>query len=143
MNGLFLINIETDTLISLYPKGMVLEVKNSFVQRYYLSKERFVFLYFLVQYRPHAVNYKELTSIFESVDKHFLHRKDMDKSILALKKELKSYGVSDFIVKVKKVGYCVSNKWVPPQEHTEEAVQKRWANLSKLVNIILPIITKE
>lgn len=143
MKTVFLVNIEDETLISLDPKGLVLEVKESFSHVHYLSKEHFAFLYFLAQSRPHAVHYKQLKEIFDVIDVHFENRKMLDKDISNFKRELRSYGVRNLVEKVKKVGYCISNKWVSPEEHTKEASKKRWDSLAKLVNVIAPMMTKE
>ncbi|MCE2993342.1 MAG: helix-turn-helix domain-containing protein [Alphaproteobacteria bacterium] len=143
MKTIFLVNIEDETLISLDPKGMILEVRKSFSHTHYLSKERFAFLYFLAESRPHAVHYKQLKEIFDMIGVHFESRKMLDKEISNLKRELKSFGVHNLVVKVKKVGYCLSNKWISPEECTQEASKKRWDSLAKLVNIIVPMITKE
>jgi tetrahydromethanopterin S-methyltransferase subunit A len=110
-----LYHIDNDTLISMYPKGMILEVKKEYTLTYRMDKLPFAILFLLSISHPHIVTYEEISDILESID---IELKDVDKinkKVVRLRKELKSYGVKHLIVSVKGVGYAISNKWVEPQ----------------------------
>lgn len=127
-----LYNIETDTLLSLDPSSSSIQVKNSFMQTYFLSIERFTVIYFLFNAYPHIVTYKEFHAIFDEIAISYGDKKKFDKNMTALKKELSSCGVKNLISKVRGHGYCISNKWVPPEQNTESKKKERFARLTKL-----------
>lgn len=110
-----LYHIDSDTLISMYPRGMILEVKKGYTLTYRMEKRPFSILFLLSISHPHVVTYEEISDILDSIG---IELKDVDKinkKVIKLKKELKSYGVKNLIVSVKGVGYAISNKWVEPQ----------------------------
>ena len=130
-----LYNIETDTLVTLYRKNMILEVKHDFTQIYHLKKTEFAIIYLLAISHPHIVNYKDFLHVLESLGEDILLIKQLDKLISVLKKELKSYGVKDFIIKVKRTGYAISNKWVVPSSPEAKSGQ----HFLKFVKKFLPV----
>ena len=123
-----LYNIDTNTLIILYPKGMILEVRDSFIHAYPMEKERFTVLYLLGVSYPHVVTYTEIIDILSSVDIE-IETKKLKLLVKDLKKELRGYNVRNLIVSIKKTGYAISNKWVEPN-----SVHERKDN--KLINYV-------
>lgn len=109
-----LYHIDSNTLISLYPKGMILEVKKDFSITYRMQKSKFAILLLLAISHPHIVTYQEVSEILESVDIKVNDVSKLDKEIRKLKKELKSYNVRNLVISIKGVGYAISNKWVEP-----------------------------
>ncbi len=133
-----LYNIETETLIKLNPKNLGLTVKNSYIQQYFLSKDQFAVVYFLCISRPHVVEYKDFKRVIEDIGLVYQGKKEFTKYMSVFRKLLMSYGVHDLIVKVRGFGYTISNKWVPPELHTENSRKLRSAKFIKLVEIVFP-----
>lgn len=123
-----LYNIDTNTLISLYPRAMILEVRDSFIHSYPMEKERFTVLYLLSVSHPHVVTYAEIIDILTSVDIE-VETKKLKLLVKTLKQELRNYGVRNLIVSIKNTGYAISNKWVEPN-----SVYERKDN--KLINYV-------
>jgi len=126
-----LYNIETDTLITLYPKSMVIEVKRDFIQSYHLNKTDFTILYLLVILHPGIVTYQDFFYAFSKAGIDISSNKDIDKIIIKLRKELRSYKVKNFIIKIKKTGYAISNKWIEPSEATEIKRKQKFLKVIK------------
>lgn len=138
MDSRQLYNIETDTLIKLNPKNLGLTVKNGYVQQYFLNKTQFAISYFLCISRPHVVEYKDFKRVLEDIGIAYPGNKKFTQEVSAFKKLLASYGVRDLIVKVRGHGYTISNKWVPPEQHTTNSRKERSDRFIKLVEIIFP-----
>jgi hypothetical protein len=130
-----LYNIETDTLITLYPKPMVLEVKQDFIQTYHLDKFNFTVIYLLAVSRPNIVTYQDFFHAFNKIDIDIKSQKPLDLLIIKLKKELKDYSIKDFIIKIKKTGYTISNKWVEPCSMMQS---KRNQKFLKIMQRLIP-----
>lgn len=109
-----LYHMDTDTLISLYPKGMILEVKKSYVTTYRMEKTKFAILLLLTISHPHVVTYQEVSEVLETVDIKIVDINKLSKKVKSLQKELKSYGIKNLIITIKGVGYAISNKWIEP-----------------------------
>jgi len=116
MRNKSLYHIDTDTLITLNPKGMILEVKREFSLTFRLDKTRFTALYLLCISHPHVVSYTEITDIMETVDIDLKSKKDINTVIKELKTELKSYQVKNLIIGIRGTGFAISNKWVEPTD---------------------------
>jgi len=110
-----LYHINSDTLISLSPKGMILDVRQKYSITYRMKKVPFSMLFLLAISHPHVCTYKEISEVLSSVDIDLSDVKQINKCIKELKADLKSYGVKKIIVNVKGVGYAISNEWVEPQ----------------------------
>jgi DNA-binding winged helix-turn-helix (wHTH) protein len=115
MNTKQLYHMASDTLITLHPKGMIVEVKSEFTLCYRMEKMPFSILFLLAISHPHIVTYKEISEVLESVNIELKDVDKIDKAIKVLKKELKSYGIKKLIIVVRGVGYAISNEWVEPQ----------------------------
>lgn len=109
-----LYHMDTNTLISLYPKGMILEIKRDYVTTYRLEKTKFAILLLLTISHPHVVTYQEISEVLESVDINITEISKLNKKVKGLQKELKSYGVKNLIITIKGIGYAISNKWIEP-----------------------------
>ncbi len=135
MDCIQLYNIETGTLIKLNPKNLGLTVNDGYVQQYFLSKPQFAIIYFLCISRPHIVEYNDFKRALEDIGLTYPGNKKFIHEVSVLKKILVSYGVKALIVKVRGHGYTISNKWVPPEQHTESFRKERFARFIKLVGV--------
>jgi len=116
MRNKSLYHIDTDTLITLNPKGMILEVKKEFSLTFRLDKTKFTVLYLLCISHPHVVSYAEITEILETVDIELKSKKSINTLIKDLRAELKSYQIRNLIINIRGTGFAISNKWVEPTD---------------------------
>lgn len=111
-----LYHIDTDTLITLNPKGMILEVKSGYTIDCRMEKTKFTVLYLLCISHPHVVSYEEITDILETVDIELKKKSGINAVIKELRAELKSYKVKNLISTIRGTGFVISNKWVEPTD---------------------------
>lgn len=109
-----LYNLEDDTLITLYPSLLRLEVKGEFVHNYQLDAVSFTIIFLLCASRPEFVTDKELKEILGSIGVTMHNAKDLERFTLALQRKLNSYKVKNFIIHIKRKGYGISKLWVDP-----------------------------
>lgn len=126
-----LYNIETDTLLSFAPESRCINIKSSFNQSFKMDIVDFAFVYSLGMSHPHPVHYADFYKIYDNIDSTLQNQKGIDTLAASLKKDLKGYGVTDFIVKVKRKGYIVSNKWVTPDEAEKIKSKNRFMKFFK------------
>lgn len=126
-----LYNIETDTMVTFAPESRCLIIKSSFSLTFKLDVIDFAFVYSLAVAHPQLVKYNEFYSIYEPIDSTLLNQKGIDTLATSLKKDLKGYGITDFIVKVKRKGYIVSNKWVTPEDADKLKSKNRFMKFFK------------
>lgn len=133
-----LYNIEDDTLVTFHPKKLCLEVKNNFSQCYFLDREAFAVLYYLVISYPHPSSHKDIKEMLEDLDIEYPGNVKFDKYMQLLKRLLLAYGIKDMITYVKGYGYAINNKWVPPENHTKKQRKERHLRLLKLIGLTFP-----
>jgi DNA-binding winged helix-turn-helix (wHTH) protein len=109
-----LYNLEDQTLIILNPKGMILDVKKDTHLVYKLSKKDFAIIYLLTISHPDIVRLKEFNLVLGEIGIEFKNHTVLQNDIKRIKKELQSFGINKFIIKIKRVGYAISNIWVEP-----------------------------
>lgn len=128
MHNKSLYHIDTDTLINLNPKGMILEVKRDFSLTYKMEKTKFTVLYLLCISHPHIVSYEEITEILETVDIELKGKGAINTVVKELKAELRSYKVRNLIINIRKQGFAISNKWVEPTDVTSRSQRRSFMN---------------
>lgn len=115
MNSISLYNLEDNTLITLHPKGLKLEVKKQHCKCYNLSELDFSIIYLLVLSRPNVVRFTHFQEVLRLSDFESFTKRNLQKNLSRIKRELKLLGINKFIINVKTVGYSISNIWVDPQ----------------------------
>jgi DNA-binding winged helix-turn-helix (wHTH) protein len=111
-----LYNLEDDTLLTLYPSILRMEVKSEFVQNYQLDAISFTIIFLLCATKPAIVTYKELIEILAKIGVSLNNSRDLEYFIHSLQKRLSTYRVKNLIIHIKRKGYGISRDWVDPIE---------------------------
>ncbi len=135
MKEIHLVNIETDTVVSLYPNARSVEIKGSYSQCFYLDDKLFLCIYLLFLAYPHTLMYNDFLYALEEIDHDIQTNKQIDKLIIILKQEFKNAGIKELIIKVKRKGYAISNKWIKPADHSVKQARKRFMRILKFCNV--------
>lgn len=127
-----LYNIETDILITLHRKGMILEVRSAFTQTHRLDKLNFTILFLLAISHPYMVSYEEIIQVLEAVNINTIQKhKDVDSKISNLKKDLHKLGIKNLVIKYKKIGFAISNKWIEPGQINTNPTDRKFLQYFK------------
>lgn len=135
-----LYNIETDTLIILNPHNFELLIKKDFIQTCYLEIEQFTIIYFMCICHPNAVKFNDFKTVLTDLGFKYPGKKVFINHMSDLKKGLYKHGIKDFIIKVQGYGYIISNKWVFPDDNSENLRKHKFSNFNKLLEFIFPQI---
>jgi DNA-binding winged helix-turn-helix (wHTH) protein len=140
MSSKQLYHIETNTLIILYPKGMILEVRCRHNAIYNMDKTAFSILYLLCISHPHLVKYDEILEILESIQITDMDVTKLDKEVTKLKKYLKKCGVKNLIINIKGMGYTISNSWVEPGAIRNKTTKNKFSTyFKKIWKVAMPL----
>jgi hypothetical protein len=129
MEPLHLLNIESDTLVSLHPKDFAIEIKALFSKVLFFEQHQFMVIYILFLAHPHALMYNDFIDVISKYNSEIANHKAVDKLITDLKFNMKEAGIKDLIIKFKSKGYGISNKWVRPIDASKQSVRRRFLKI--------------
>jgi DNA-binding winged helix-turn-helix (wHTH) protein len=126
-----LYNIETDTLLTIHPKGGMIEVRNGFTASYCLPLQEFSFIFVLCSTHPEIITNYQLIEVFKIIGCPVADKKELKTIAKKLRADLKKLGIRDLIVEVRRIGFVVSNKWVTPIDADKYKQKSRITNYIK------------
>ncbi len=109
-----LYSLETNTLLTLHPKTLTIEVRQQFSQLYYLETNEFAVLYLLAECRPRVRTYSDIISSLPNIE--IASKKELMAGMTKLRSKLLSFKVKNLIVHARGKGYAISDKWLEPAE---------------------------